>query len=180
MNRPATLDGHLSVWRRAVVAAVATIGSVVGGGAVLGHAAAPTASASQQAPADRLATPAAAYLTIANAGNKRLDTDFDRLQGPDRVDLAAARADLRDIAATEHLFDQRLAALKLPPGPEAWAHTLIRVNETRAALTTRAAAGVSPAQLAGYRRPLAAANVPVESAATAIRVELGLPAPDTS
>lgn len=150
---------------RVGVAAVVGIAAAVGGYAV-GRDAVP-------------GTAATAYLTIANAGNKQLDTDFDRVQGPDRGNLAAARADLRDITATEHLFDARLTALVLPSGPEGWAHTLVTVNEARAALTARAAASTSLAQLASYQSQLTAANVPVEQAVTAIRAELGLPAPDT-
>ena len=150
---------------RVAVAAVVGIAAGVGG-YVAGH----------NGPAGPAA---AAYLTIANAGNKALDSDFDREQGPDHDNLAAATADLRDVVATEHLFDQRLTALVLPPGPEDWAHTLFTVNEARAALTAQAAASTSLAQLASYQSQLTAANVPVEQAVTAIRAELGLPAPDS-
>jgi hypothetical protein len=124
--------------------------------------------------------PAAAYLAIATAGNKRLEADFDRLHGPDRANLAAAKSDLRDIAATERRFDQRLSALALPPGAAADAHALIRANEARAALTGQAAASATPGRLAAEQRRLDAANVPVERAVRAIRAELGLPAPDLS
>ena len=158
---------------------MAVLGIMAAGGCAAGRAAAsPTASASSGAAAS--AKPAAAYLSIALAGNKRLDKDFDREHGPDRDNLTAARADLRDIAATERLFDQRLAALALPPGPESWARTLITVNESRAALTSRAAASSSLSQLDSFQPQLTAANVPVEQAVTAIRADLGLPAPDTS
>jgi hypothetical protein len=53
------------------------------------------------------------------------------------------------------------------------------VNETRAALTTQAAASTSPAQLDSFQRRLTASNAPVEQAAAGIRAQLGLPAPDT-
>ena len=122
---------------------------------------------------------AASYLVIADEGNKRLDTDFDRFDKTDRGDLAASIADLRDIAVTEHRFDQRLDGLTLPAAPAFTARTLITVNEARAALTRQAAAATSMAQLDGYRARLTAADAPVEQAVRAIRAELGLPAPDT-
>jgi hypothetical protein len=122
---------------------------------------------------------AAAYLAIATPANHRLDVDFDRFNGADRADLAAARMDLRDIAATEHAFDRNLAHLALPNAAAAWAHTLISTNEDRAALTARAAESISLAQLNGLRPTLTAANAPVERAVTAIRADLGLPPPDT-
>jgi hypothetical protein len=150
---------------------IATVAAAVAGGLAGGPARTDAAAAPARA--------AAAYLTIAQAGNARLETDFDRLHGPDRADPAGADADLRDIAATEHLFDQRLSVLALPADPERRARTLIGVNEARAALTRRAAASRTPAQLAGYQAPLTAANVPVERAVRAIRVSLGLPPPNT-
>ena len=48
----------------------------------------------------------ARYLVIATAGNRRLNADFDPLERRDRNDLARAKADLRDAAATERLFSQ--------------------------------------------------------------------------
>jgi hypothetical protein len=124
---------------------------------------------------------AAAYLAIAREGNSRLEIDFDRLGGPDAANLAAARADLRDAAATEHLFDQRLAALALPAPTDAVARTLVAVNESRAKLTTEAAtASMSPHLLQQYEQRLSAANAPVEQAVTTIRSQLGLPPPATS
>jgi hypothetical protein len=58
-------------------------------------------------------------VAIARPANRRLETGFDGLEDDDRDDLAAARADLRDAAATERRFDRRLLALKLPPPTEA-------------------------------------------------------------
>jgi hypothetical protein len=124
-------------------------------------------------------TAAAAYLAIATPANHRLDADFDRFDGPDRGDLASARADLRDIAATEHAFDHNLARLALPPMAAAWARTLITTNEARADLTARAAASPSLPHLNALRPALTAANAPVERAVTAIRAGLALPPPDT-
>jgi len=123
---------------------------------------------------------AARYLAIADAGNRRLDTDFDRLTGPDRGSLPAARADLRDAAATERRFDRSLPAIALPSATEAVAHTLFTVNEARAALTTEAASSTGLPQLHVYEQRLSAANRPVEQAVTTIRSQLGLPPPDTS
>lgn len=165
------------MWQAAgalVLAVTAAVGGAVGG-IMAGSHAAPAA----QIAAPTTTQPGAAYLAIAVAGNTSLDRDFDRLHGQDRGDLTAAAGDLRDIATTEHLFDERLAALTLPAGPEGWARTLIRVNETRAALTRQAAASSTLAELAGYQQRLTAANARVEQAVRAIRAELGLPAPDT-
>jgi HrpA-like RNA helicase len=124
---------------------------------------------------------AAAYLRIANAGNHRLEADFDGLEGPDRRDLAAARADLRDAAATEHLFDRRLMAMRFPPATERIARALFQLNEARARLTAAAAAAAtSLTQLHAYEQLLDSANVPVEQQVRAIRRQLGLPPPETS
>jgi hypothetical protein len=113
-------------------------------------------------------------------GNRRLDIDFDRLDGPDRGQLAAAQADLRDAAATEHQFDHDLLAIAFPPQTEAVVKTLYTVNEARADLTATASGSTSLPRLAGYEQQLAAANAPVEQAVTTIRQQLGLPPPSTS
>jgi hypothetical protein len=123
---------------------------------------------------------AARYLAIAVAGNRRLEIDFGRLAGRDRSHLAAARADLRDAAATERLFDQRLAGIVFPAGTEKFARLLVQSNEARSALTAAAANSVSLSQLRAYERQLTAANGPVEEAVDVIRGQLGLPPPDTS
>lgn len=125
------------------------------------------------------AAAAAAYLAVATPANHRLDVDFDRLDGSDRGDLPAARADLRDIAATEHAFDRSLARLALPPAAAAAARTLISANEARADLTACAAEATSLPRLDGLRPRLTAANVPVERAVTSTRADLGLPPPET-
>ncbi len=123
---------------------------------------------------------AARYLAIAEAGNRRLEIDFDGLHGRDRRNLAAAEADLRDAAATERLFDRRLLAIAFPPPTEAAARVLFRVNQARASLTMRAAASTSLRQLGGYEQRLNAANRPVEQEVRLIRRQLGLPPPETS
>lgn len=123
---------------------------------------------------------AARYLAIATAGNQRLETDFDRLTGPDRDQLAAAQADLRDAAATEHLFDQCLLTIAFPPPTTPVAKRLFTVNQARVQLTLTAAGSTSLPRLARYETQLTAANVPVEDAVSTIRLQLGLPPPSTS
>ena len=142
------------------------------------------AAARPPAPAAVAAGPgrpeAARYLAIAEDGNDRLEVDFGRLTGRDRARLAAARADLRDAAATERRFDRRLLAIMLPAATEPIARLLFQVNQSRASLTTSAAASVSLRQLGSFERRITAANAPVEEAVRVIRSQLGLPPPDTS
>jgi hypothetical protein len=140
-------------------------------------AATPTGQAASPA---QLKIAARKYLAIALPANQRLEDDFDGLAGPDRNNLAAAQADLRDAAATERLFDWRLLALPLPPPTKAVARQLVNVNQARARLTVAAAASTSLRQLRGYERRLTAANAPVEEAVRVIRSQLGLPPPATS
>ncbi len=124
---------------------------------------------------------AAQYLEIANAGNQRLEDDFDPLEGRDRDNLAASRADLRDAAATERLFDRRLLRIRFPQATERVAHRLFRINQARATLTAAVARqATSLPVLHAYERMLDEANVPVEQAVETIRRQLGLPPPDTS
>ena len=155
-------------------------------GCTSGHPAA-TRSAPLSTPPARSAPPtaeqrvqAAHFLALATAGNTRLERDFDRLDGPDRGRLAAARADLRDAATTEHLFDQHLTALGFAPQTEATAKRLAAVNEARADLTATAADVTSLQLLHQYEIQLTAANAPVEEAVSTIRSQLGLPPPATS
>lgn len=124
--------------------------------------------------------PAAQYLAIAREGNRRLEIDFDRLNGPDRTHLAAAKADLRDAAAAERAFDRQLRAIAFPPAIDAVADRLDAANQARARLTTEAAHSTSLRQLYRYEKRLVAANVPVEQQVSTIRSQLGLPPPATS
>ena len=148
-------------------------------------AAAAPAQASQAAPAGQAISPAQqkaaarSYLAIARPANRRLETDFDGLDDH-RNDLAAAKADLRDAAATERQFDRRLLALKLPAATETVARLLVTANEARARLTTAAAASTSLSQLHRYEPRLTAANASVEEAVRVIRSQMGLPPPETS
>jgi len=123
---------------------------------------------------------AAHYLAIAQAGNSHLERDFDSLEGRDHGDLARAQADLRDAAATERLFDQRLLRIPFPPAIERVARALYRINQVRAQLTYGASFATALAFLHSYQPSLNAANVPVERFVRAIRSQLGLPPPDTS
>lgn len=120
------------------------------------------------------------YLAIAQAGNTHLDRDFDSLEGRDHDDLARAQADLRDAAATERLFDQRLLTIPFPPAIEHVARALYRINQVRAQLTYGASFATTLAFLHSYEPALDAANVPVERFVRQIRSQLGLPPPDTS
>lgn len=124
---------------------------------------------------------AAQYMVIAKAGNSRLEDDFDPLEGRDRNHVAAARADLRDAAATERLFDRRLLRIRFKPATERVARHLYRINQARANLTAAvAASATSLRSLHAYEPMLDAANVPVEQAVRTIRRQLGLPPPSTS
>jgi hypothetical protein len=172
----------------AVLAAMGCAGLVIGGCAASRP---PTPQAGPSGPVPRQQPAAAAtalsrqaaaarYLTIAEAGNRRLEIDFDRLAGPDRRRLAAAQADLRDAAATEHLFDRRLLAITFPVAAEPVARILYQVNQSRARLTTAAAAAASLRQLSSFQQRLNAANGPVEDAVRVLRSQLGLRPPQTS
>jgi hypothetical protein len=124
---------------------------------------------------------AARYLAIATPANRRLDRDFDDgINGPDRDRLAAAEADLLNAAATERSFDRQLMRMPLPPGTEAIARMLVAANQSRARLTDQAAGSASLAQLRAFEPRLTAANGPVESAVREIRIQLGLPPPESS
>jgi hypothetical protein len=123
---------------------------------------------------------AARYLAIAQAGNKRLEVAFDRLHDEDRMRLAASHRDLREIAATERLFDRRLLRIPFPAATERIARFLYWVNEARASMTAAAASSPTLARLRADERRLTQANKPVEQAVTILRSQLGLPPPETS
>jgi hypothetical protein len=120
------------------------------------------------------------YLVIAEAGNRRLEADFGRLEGRDRARLGAASADLADAAATERLFDRRLSAIAFAPVTEKIARLLYRLNQARASRTAVAARSTTLAQLRRRQRRLSEANAAVEEAVRVIRNQLGLPPPSTS
>jgi hypothetical protein len=122
---------------------------------------------------------AARYLAIATVGNRGLDA-LDKLAGRDHDHLVAARTDLRDAAATERRFDRSLLAIAFPPAIEATVHALVSVNESRATLTTEAAASASLQQLRRSEQHLSTANSAVEQQVRTLRAQLGLPPPETS
>ena len=124
---------------------------------------------------------AARYMAIARSANRELDHEFDGFDDHMKDgDLAAAQADLRTAVVTERRFDRQLIALSFPPRTEPFVRLLYRVNQARAKLTSTAAGATSLRELRGYQRRLDAANEPVEDPVRVIRVELGLPPPDTS
>ena len=141
---------------------------------------APRSQAPRSHGAPRSRGAAARYLAIARPANHQLDHEFDGLKDNEKSDLTAAQADLRAAAATERRFDRQLIAITFPPPTEPIVRILYRANQARAALTSTAAAVTSLRQLRGYQRRLDAANAPVEDAVRVIRVQLGLPPPDTS
>lgn len=165
------------------VIVVSFVALFTGGAAQAGahtHAAPPSAAANGHVAAASRRVLAAQYLVIARAGNRRLEDDFDPLEGRDRNHLAAAKADLHNAAATERLFDRRLLRIKFPTGIERVAHELYWINQIRAKLTVAAAASTSLRRLHAYESRLDAANVWVEQAVNTIRRQLGLPPADTS
>ena len=172
-------------WRRAGAGLVLAGAALLAAGCTGASGPAAAGPASRAAPAVPAISPAQrkmaarAYLAIARPANRRLDADFDGL-GDHRNDLAAAKADLRDAAATERQFDRRLLALQLPAATETVARLLVTANQARARLTTAAAASTSLSQLHRYEPRLTAANAPVEEAVRVIRSQLGLPPPETS
>jgi hypothetical protein len=171
--------------RRAGAGLVLAAAALLAAGCSSAGGPAAAAPASQAAPVGQAISPAQqkaaarSYLAIARPANRRLETDFDGLNDH-RNDLAAAKADLRDAAATERQFDRRLLALRLPAATGTVARLLVTANEARARLTTAAAASTSLSQLHRYQPGLTAANAPVEEAVRVIRSQLGLPPPETS
>jgi hypothetical protein len=157
-------------WRVLPLMVVITVGAACTGG----HA------RTTNTPIAQLRGLAARYSAIATLGNEGLDRAFKALNGPDRDNLAAARADLDAAAATERAFDRSLLAIALPSAIEATAHAVVRVNESRANLTAKAAASTSLKQLRGYDPNLSAANNAVVQPVRILRTQLGLPPAETS
>jgi hypothetical protein len=178
--------------RAAVVAATVAAATALAAGCSSGPArpAAPRASPSPSAQARSIAAAlpagaqrralAASYLAIAKAGNRRLETEFGRLEGRDRGHLAAAHRDLLEAATTERLFDERLLHIAFPAAAERVAQFLYWANQARASMTAAAAASTSLARLHADERRLDLANKPVEQAVAILRSQLGLPPPETS
>ena len=123
---------------------------------------------------------AAQYLSIAEAGNDRLEIDFDRLSGRDRDRLASSLSDLRDVSATERLFDRHLLTIAFPTAVKMIAEELYAVNESRAQLTAEAASSRTLGQVRDYELRLSTANESVEAQVRLIRSSLHLPPPMSS
>src|SRR5262249_6208105 len=87
------------------------------------------------------------YLAIAVAGNRRLEAEFGRLHKQDRMRLAAAHRDLREIAATERLVDPRVLGIPLPPAAKRIAQFLYSGNQGPARLTAAAASAPPPGRV---------------------------------
>jgi hypothetical protein len=122
----------------------------------------------------------ARYLAIAEPANHRLDVEVAAYAHNAHHNLAAAEQALRAEAATEHNFDQQLAAISFPPAIEATAHALIRVNEIRVKLTLKQASAHSIPALLSFTATHNAADAELEAQVRFIRSELGLPPPETS
>jgi hypothetical protein len=120
------------------------------------------------------------YLAIARPANRRLDAENDGYGDAEQEDLAAARADLRGEAATEHRFDAQLLEIRFPPWIALTARALVRQNQLRITLTQDQARSASLAALRSFDRRHAAADAAVETQVRLIRVFLGLPPPSTS
>jgi len=160
----------------AAVGAAAFLSSGCGGA----HAAPRISTNGGPGPGHARPSLAARYLAIAKAGNRRLNVDFDGLEHGGWSHLAGARADLRDAAATERLFDRRVLHIPFPPEIERIVRSLYRVNQARARLTAAAGRSASLRVLHTYKGRLKAANAPVEQRVKKIRRDLGLPPPPSS
>lgn len=123
---------------------------------------------------------AAAYMAIAIPANHRLDKEVDAYKDHARDDLAIAEADLREEAATERWFDQRLLKIAFPPAIAATAKALVRVNDQRIALTTRQARAMTISELLAFNARHRAADAVVEAQVRIMRRQLGLPPPENS
>jgi hypothetical protein len=171
---------------RAGVAAVAFGLALLAAGCGSGHQTpAGRASATESGPAARasnasLKATAARYLAIAEPANHSLDQEVDGYSDNEHSNLAAAEADLRAEASTEHRFDQLLAGISFPPPIAAIAVALIRANQARIELTKRQAGSASIAELLSFTGRHRAADAAVEVQVKIIRRDLGLPPPGNS
>ncbi len=166
------VGGH-RVLPAAVVLLVASVGLIGCSGSKLHQAAPKVASAGPGI--DRAA---ANYLAIAIPANAELEASLDALDGRDHRNLAAARGRLLDVVRTERAFDRVLLAVALPAALADTAQSLVRVNESRAELTARAAAAVTLRVLWIRASGLSAANALVEQQVETLRAQLGLAPPD--
>jgi hypothetical protein len=145
--------------------------------AAVGCASAPP---TQHRPQHSVRALAAGYMAIARPANHRLDIAVEAYADNAHRDLAATAAALRFEAATERLFDRRLAAITFPPAIAATASALISVNEIRARLTEQQARARSIAALLSFAGDHNMADAQVEAQVRVIRAQLGLPPPSSS
>jgi hypothetical protein len=149
-------------------------------GAATSSSASPSAGrATPLSPATQKAL-AAKYLAIAKPANHSLDTENDGYGEAEHDDLAAARKDLLDEAATEGRFDARLLAIRFPPSIEEQVQALVRANKIRIQLTQRQARATTLAGLRAFDSQHKAADAAVEAPVRQIRRLLALPPPSTS
>jgi hypothetical protein len=123
---------------------------------------------------------AAKYLAIAKPANHSLDTENDGYGDAEHDDLATARKDLLDEAATEARFDAQLLAIRFPPSVGEQVQALVRANKVRIQLTQRQARAITLAGLRAFDSQHKAADAAVEAPVRQIRRLLGLPPPSTS
>jgi hypothetical protein len=123
---------------------------------------------------------AAAYLSVAEPANRRLDTENDGFSDHEHGDLAAAESDLRAEAATERRFDQQLSKIRFPPGIAVPVRALLQANIRRITLTLRQARSSSVSELLSFTPRHQAADAAVEARVKVIRRDLGLPPPPDS
>src|SRR5262245_55371236 len=129
--------------RRSTILRAAAAGVVMGCAGLLATGCASARPAAGPATGQAQRKLAAGYMAIARPANRRLQADLEGVEHRDHNHLAAARADLRDAAATERLFDRQLLAMRLPSATETVARVLVASNEARARLTDMAAASTS-------------------------------------
>lgn len=123
---------------------------------------------------------AAKYLAIAQPANHSLDVENDGYSDAEHVDLAQARKDLLDEAATEARFDAQLLAIRFPAPVQEQVQALVSANKIRIQLTQRQAQAATLASLRAFDSQHKAADAAVEAPVRQIRRLLGLPPPSTS
>ncbi|HMH93186.1 MAG TPA: hypothetical protein VK586_19140 [Streptosporangiaceae bacterium] len=139
----------------------------------------PAGSVTALSPATQKAL-AAKYLAIAQPANRSLDTENDGYGDAEHDDLAAARKDLLDEAATEARFDSQLLAIKFPASIKQQVQALVSANKIRIQLTQRQARATTLASLRAFDSQHKAADAAVEAPVRQIRHLLALPPPSTS
>ncbi len=131
-------------------------------------------------PAWHLKALARKYLAVATPANHRLDTANDGFTESEHSDLAAAQADLKSEAATEHWFDRHLAKISFPPAIEAIVRSLIEANQNRIRLTDIQSKSGSLSQLKSFDEAHRGTDEAVENEVKLLRKALRLPPPSDS